>query len=86
MPFYFNVHPNTEGIEERKQLFQVCWQGDFEKLRSMIEEKPERVHFTFGKETLLHVAPTPEIAEYLLEKGIPIDIIVEKVAYIEDIS
>ncbi|WP_124726740.1 ankyrin repeat domain-containing protein [Staphylospora marina] len=65
-----------------KELFQACEQGDFQTLKILLEKNPEWIHATskkeiWGMETLLHAAPTPEIASYLLDLGIPVDVSVD---------
>ncbi len=60
-----------------EELFQACELGDFKTLKRLLEKNPEWLHATRGNETLLHVAPTPEIASYLLEQGIPVDVSVD---------
>ncbi|WP_164491614.1 ankyrin repeat domain-containing protein [Staphylospora marina] len=67
-----------------KELFQACEQGDFQTLRSLLEKNPEWIHATskkeiWGMETLLHAAPTPEIASYLLDQGIPVDVNIDPI-------
>ncbi|WP_124726739.1 ankyrin repeat domain-containing protein [Staphylospora marina] len=61
-----------------KELFQVCEQGDLVILKTLLDKNPEWIHATRKswdqEETLLHAAPTPEIASYLLDQGIPVDV------------
>lgn len=54
--------------------YSITWMGNLEELRTLVTETPALVHAKGPNgATLLHVAPTVEVAQYLLDQGADIN-------------